>query len=390
VLTRRAFVLGVAAPTLVALSGARAPARAPRRPSDIQFDVEFAPARTIDGVVVRFPPVYTSFVTVRLRRRPTRADRERFGHALAHAERRAMVMVGYGLPYFRDLDELPRLRSDRRRSVLEEAVPGPTDPPDVVMEDNDMVLVVRADALVRVEAAVRRLVLPGLMRVTSRRLMFVAPGLPRRVADAHSLPYAASIDPRSPLWMGFADQQVGASGPPPIVTFAGNASARETTARHGDPFDNGSILHLSHLVEDLAAFYAEPPAERVQLMFRSNPAPAPRVYLENAFRDAGDAERAVAETGRVGHVAAVQRTSRAADGTPLHIRLDGPGFDALDVAEPAPKLHFAMLVPSSDRFARLRQRQGELKVERNGIERFIRATRRQNFVIPPRRRRVFP
>src|SRR5262249_25537297 len=158
----------------------------------------------------------------------------------------------------------------------------------------------------------------------------------------------------------------------------GSPSARETTARRGDPYDNGSILHLSHLVEDLEAFYAEPASERVQLMFRSNPAPASRVYLENAFRDAGDAERAVAATGRVGHGAAVKRPARAADGTPLHIRLDGPGFDALDVDAPSPKLHFAMLVPSSDRFARLRQRQGELKVERNGIERFIRATRRQN------------
>src|SRR6201999_3387950 len=126
---------------------------------------------------------------------------------------------------------------------------------------------------------------PGLMRVTSQRLMFQQPGLPRKLADAHRLPYAASIDPRSPMWMGFADQQVGASADPAVVTFAGGA----TTARHGDYFDNGSILHLSHLIEDLGAFYALPFEDRVQQVFRSNPPPAGQVYIENTFRDPDDA-----------------------------------------------------------------------------------------------------
>jgi hypothetical protein len=94
VLNRRAFMLGVAAPTLAALTGAtRPPARtATRRVTlpDIQCDVGdfIGPASTIDGVVVRFPPVYTSFVTVALTRRPTARDRERFGAALVALERR--------------------------------------------------------------------------------------------------------------------------------------------------------------------------------------------------------------------------------------------------------------------------------------------------------------
>ncbi|MDA0162262.1 hypothetical protein OM076_18460 [Solirubrobacter ginsenosidimutans] len=401
----------MAAPTLAALTGAaRPPARvAERRRAlpDIQFDVGdfIGPAATVDGVVVRFPPVYSSFVTVALTRRPTARDRERFAAALAGLERRfpfaprgVLTLIGYGRPYFDRLpnalvrSSVPRLRGDGARSAFEEAIPGPTDPGDVTIERNDMVLVLRSDSEAQLAAAQRALVLPGLMRVTSRRLQFVQPGLPRKVADAHGLPFAGAIDPRSPLWMGFADQQVGGSGPPAIVTFAGNASARETTARRGDYFDHGSVLHLSHLIEDLERFYAQPPAERVAAVFRSNPAPAPRVYVENTFTDAGDAEREVAASGRVGHLAAVQRTSRAGDGTPLHIRLDGAGFDALDVVDgvPRPKLHFAMLVPSADRFARLRRRQGELPVERNGIEPFVRATRRQNFLVPPRRHRVFP
>ena len=154
------------------------------------------------------------------------------------------------------------------------------------------------------------------------------------------------------------------------------------------------MLHLSHLVEDLAAWYARPLADRAQSMFRSNPPPAGTVYIENAFRDSDDARAGYAATGRLGHLAAVQRASRAPDGTPLHIRLDGPGFDALDVSAPAPKLHFAILVPSAERFARMRRLQAaqDLGVprDRNGIEGFIRATRRQNFLIPPRRLRAFP
>lgn len=410
--SRRAFLLGVGASTLTALAGTprlTARAEAARSPSDLQFDVgEFiAPARTVDGVVMRFPPVYTSFVTVRLTRPPRREDQERLQRAFARVERTypfsprgVLPMVGYGLPYFDRLPDvlvrrqLPRLRSARERFALEEAVAGPTDPESVRIERSDLVFVLRSDSADQLAAVQRMLVIPGLMRVTSRRLQFVQPGLPRVLAVEHGFPWAEAIDPRSPLWMGFADQHVGGTGPPRIVTFAGNASARETTARRGDYFDNGSVLHLSHLIEDLDAFYAQPFSERVQDMFRPNPPPArePRVYLENTFHDPRNAEHAVAETGRVGHLQAVQRTSRAADGTPLHIRIDGPGLDALDVPDGSvqPKLHFAMLVPSAERFARMRRRQGELKVERNGIERFVRATRRQNFLVPPRRHRAFP
>ena len=33
----------------------------------------------------------------------------------------------------------------------------------------------------------------------------------------------------------------------------------------------------------------------------------------------------------------LQRSSRAADGTPLHIRMDGPGFDTMDVPANIPR-----------------------------------------------------
>jgi hypothetical protein len=320
---------------------------------------------------------------------------------------------------------IPRLLSEPARMALEEAVPGPTDVsrsnPGVAkrrfhvpvrIESNDLLLILRSDSTKTLDAVVRSLTLAeglrGLLRVTSRRLMFQQVGLPRKVAERERLAFADAIDPRSPMWMGFADQQVTGSGPAAAVTFAGSPSARSTTARRGDYFDNGAIVHLSHLIEDLEQFYAEPYDERVQCMFRPNPPPARGdgdgragpVFLENAFRDGDDARAGAAAAGRIGHLAALQRCSRARDSTPLHIRADGAGFDALDVpsASRQPKLHFAMFVPTAQRFADMRRAQASLDLaarygvdeRRNGIERFVTATRRQNFLVPPRRHRAFP
>ena len=262
--------------------------------------------------------------------------------------------------------------------------------------------------------------LRGLMQVSSHRLMFTQPGLPRRLADAANLAYAGSINPTSPMWMGFADQQVSGSGPPQITTFAGNSSSRLTTANAGDYFDNGAVVHLSHVIEDLSQFYAdpdEPYTERVQYMFRSNPIPSVGAtdqytdgggpsYFENTFQGAADAARDAAAINtyqgehRIGHLAALQRSSRASDGTPMHIRADGPGFDPLDVPDgtPQPKLQFCVFVPTAEFFTTMRRNQASLDLVKqynvdpddNGLERFITATRRQNFLVPPRRHRAFP
>jgi len=84
----------------------------------------------------------------------------------------------------------------------------------------------------------------------------------------------------------------------------------------------------------------------------------------------------------------------------MHVRMDGPGFDDLDVPDGSkqPKLEFTAFVPSADFFATMRRNQASLDLQKkfgvdpsdNGLERFITATRRQNFLIPPRRHRAFP
>ena len=111
----------------------------------------------------------------------------------------------------------------------------------------------------------------------------------------------------------------------------------------------------------------------------------------------------------MGHLPALQQSSRAADGTPIHIRMDGPGFSSGDVPNGTaqPKLQFTIFVPTADFFRTMRSNQaalnfqtfqqgfggsatGTVAAEDNGLERFITATRRQNFLCPPRRHRAFP
>jgi hypothetical protein len=97
---------------------------------------------------------------------------------------------------------------------------------------------------------------------------------------------------------------------------------------------------------------------------------------------------------------ALQRSSRASDNPPMHIRMDGPGYDTMDVPfnTHEPKLQFTMFVPTADFFATLRINQASLDLvtkynvsaNNNGLERFLTTTRRQNFLVPPRAHRVFP
>ncbi len=465
---------------------------------DIQFDIGnyIAPIQTINGLQFHFGPIFTLFVTARLTRTPTKQDQQTLADALSTIEDNytfspsgVFLYTAYGLPYFRRLpgsvveSNMPRLLADRNRFVLEEAVPSVTDVSHqnpkitketfrvpVVIESNDMLFSLRSDNLVNLYEALAWFQgsgvinssfgaspdFDGLFTFTSSRLMFVQPGLPRQLANLASLPYANKINPTSPMWMGFADQHVNAAGPAPIVTFAGNSTARLSTAKAGDYFDNGSIQHLSHVIEDLAQFYnvrgddPETFSERVQYMFSSRNVDGDHALLypqnvHDAFTNGGgqNATEGTAQQQqsaylpnvyfgadasltnydvdsfnqgikklRVGHEAALQRSSRAADGTPLHIRMDGPGFDALDVPDGSnqPKLQFSGFFPSAEFFRVMRNNAASLDLvntplgnptsvpegvlpsdpDDDGLERHITTTRRQNFLVPPRRHRVFP
>ncbi|HEX3589760.1 MAG TPA: hypothetical protein VHV74_09005 [Pseudonocardiaceae bacterium] len=416
--------------------------------------------------------MHSAFLTAQLLRRPVPADQAELNRALAALETvypwgasGLVTFISYGIPYFNRLNQVvvganvPRLLSNRTRSVLQEAVASPTDVVagngisklrfnvPVKIEKNDMVFTLRSDNATFLQDAVNFLggsnslrgvpvrspAFGSLLRFTSSRAMFVQQGLPRSVATQNSLPFANFIQPDSPMWMGFLDQQTNAAGPAAICTFAGNASSRLTTATSGQYFDNGSIQHLSHNIIDMLQWFdmdtaTSPPdddgvfTERVQYMYHApeiNPGNAdqftngggpsilpnenrgPNYAAQTAQGIGTDVDPATGQTEhRVGHLSTLQRSSRAADGTPIHIRMDGPGFDNLDVPDGSkqPKLQFTIFVPTSDFFQTMRSNQASLDLTRkfgvpdadNGLERFITATRRQNYLIPPRRHRAFP
>ncbi|HLG60720.1 MAG TPA: hypothetical protein VKY19_02230 [Ktedonosporobacter sp.] len=493
-------ISGAAATTLASIDALvwapeRAALAAPAvAPSDIQFDIGnfIAPAQTINGIQFRFGPVYTLFLTARLNFTPDRNDQADMANALNTIEQvfpwspsGVFTFVAYGLPYFRRIPSslvnsaMPRLLSDNTRFALEEAVPAPTDVTptngivkatfnvNVLIESNDILFTIRSDSLNNAQNVANWLqgsnnlggffvsspnfAFNGLVTFTTIRTMFAQMGLPRQIANQNNLPYAGEINPQSPMWMGFADQQVSGSGPAAITTFAGNASAKFTNKVAGNYFDNGSMQHLSHVIQDLAQFYnkdpnkfagAEPYTERVQYMFRTDPIPSlgntdqftdgggqgflvndASIFLKYQAQGTTEAAQTAASPNvvndpqpdgsgripRMGHLAALQQLSRASDGTPLHIRNDGPGFSAGDVPNGTaqPKLQFTVFMPTADLFNRMRAATAALQFQKfetgkggsttgtvdaddNGLERFLTATRRQNFLIPPRRNRAFP
>jgi hypothetical protein len=444
---------------------------------DVQFDLTgfVPPARTIDGQLVSLPPVHTTFLTGRLDFIPTNGDQARLEGALRIIEDAypfspsgVFVHVAYSDNYFNRLPNfvvaaaMPKTLAfnglPSGQPALKRAVVGPTDVaagnrtlelrrPEfnvpVRLENNDVLFTVRSDNASIVADVVNWLSgsdrLKGQfvsspkfianLNFTSSRAMFVQIGLPRKVADSRSLSFRTFVNPNSPMWMGFADQQVNASAPAQDVTFVGGHGIKLTDSRAGEYFDNGSIQHLSHVLLDLQQFYVdgrdpdenvdhrEPFSERLQYMFESpeqvredadpfTDGGGPRnlstrgAFLPNTFRGAGYARQSAQQFGRMGHLSQLHRSGRTSDGRPIHLRIDGPGFDAMDTTtgRNTPKLQFSGFFPTSDFFAQLRRSQASvdlldefaLEEEDHGLERFITATRRQNYLIPPRRHRAFP
>ncbi len=471
---------------------------------NIQFDIGnfLGPVVTYNQVPIQFGPVYTVFLPARLNRTPSKSDQTVLAGALNAIESHyaftpsgIFTFIAYGLPYFRRLpggltggvvnSNMPRLLLDNSRYALEEAVPSPTDVSPVnpsirkatfnipvVIESNDVLFTFRSDNLNNITNVISWLqgsnslnnstvtspAFNGLFTYGLMRTEFVQMSLPHFVAQNNRLPYTLRINPDSPMWMGFTDQQVAGSGPPSIVTFEGNSSAHFTNATSSSYFANGSMQHFSHVIEDLAQFYGdtEPYTERVQYMFRSDPIPNlgngdqfsngggvahlqndASVFLHYKAMGVTEASQTGLDLGpfgddrnsvndpqpatspdptdvgkrrpRMGHLSALQQNSRANDGTPIHIRNDGPGFDNMDVPDGSnqPKLQFTVFVPSSEFFRVMRVSTAALNFQApedangnptglgvhsddNGLERFLTATRRQNFLIPPRVHRAFP
>jgi hypothetical protein len=378
------------------------------------------------------------------------------------------VTVAWGLPYFQTY--LPVLKQknsyfpahtaypnylpvDNRASATAgqtvrgviDAVQFPSDSPptgfpgapQVRLEGNQVVVLLRSDSLANVTAGANAIFGTGsgqagsLFTVTSIRKGFVGGGfgggqsLPKQMALSAGIPGAASIPDNAELFMGFASTQADSIG-------QGVISNLETIPGLTDQWPNGyfrhgTTMHLSHLYLDLAGWYALKDSRRVQQAFDTTlnvPTPT-QVVPEGPAQTKTQAQVAsdLQSAGAVGHSESLQPATRLASaltdnygnshvaGTSIPERsdfdsLDNPFFYTADPAgdgyssTPAASLHFVVFTPTSDAFHRARKAMdGRYPNGANlslnprtqaGFNQFLHTTHRQNFLVPPRAHRSFP
>jgi hypothetical protein len=386
------------------------------------------------GVPVVVPPIWNLVITATLRHAPTARDQRRLEGALHDVEAAypyspagVFALVAYGLPYFQSYirpdvfaANLPHMNDGDAAPVLIDALRFPSDPPATLLEENDLVFHLRSDALDQLHDVQRALFarsgtlagqpapnadLTALVAVTSVRTGFVGVGLPRRMAEQAQLPFAAKVPDTAPLFMGFASTQRDGQGKEPIIRFDGQRDPITPGANAILPtpyFAGGTSLHLSHLLEDLDGWYALSYDERVKRMFNYAAATTPgRVTLNTLWINPNTTEADAALAQVIGHNEAVQQGSRTDTGQARVLRVDFNTLDALDNGfsdGPVPGVHFLAFTPGSPVFHQSRQgmdavpiaQQYNIASKANGINGFIHATRRQNFLVPPRAHRAFP
>lgn len=396
--------------------------------ADYGVRVQPDPQSAVDVII---PPVWNVVVTAQLTRAPRRKEQQRLEAALRAVESAypyspagVFALVAYGLPYFRSYVPSPLFDAhlphmlDTGAPVLLDAIRFDGDPSTILLETNDVVFHLRSDTLDNLRDVQHALFsrsgalagqpapaadLSDLFHVTSVRTGFIGRGLPKQMAEQAHLAVAAHIPSEAPLFMGFTSTQRLGQAREEAVAFDQPPDPLEfqplTTARPGDYFAGATTLHISHLLEDLDAWYALPYEQRSARMFHLNvTAPVGRVTVQTLWLNPNTAPLDAQQQHIVGHNEAVQRSSRTPEGQALQLRVDFNTMDPLDSSVPHPGVHFLAFTPGSQVFHRSRRAmdatdltgQYALPATSNGINGFIRATRRQNFLVPPRCHRAFP
>jgi hypothetical protein len=401
-----------------------------------------------NGIDVVVPPLHHQVVTARVnldeRKPDLRAAQAELDYALSRLEQQFAptpaglgITLAWGLPYFRRYVPGPaatHLPHDRRadRPALLEAIRFPSDPDETILEQNDVAVLLRSDALDNLKEAHRVLFEElDLLVPTSIRQGFAGGGfeggqsLPKRMALAANVPGADLIPDTSELFLGFTSTQAKGLGPGKIANLEtlGYADLRDSGY-----FRHGTHMHLSHIDEDLEAWYLNFDfRERVDTAFRPNLKVAAGTQTVDQGPHDVESERGVVRdfhrTGRIGHSAAIQSTSRLVravrgpdgtvyePGTAIPQRAD---FNTLDnpfawsatpqrdrMGEgPSAGVHFVVFNPTSDDFHRNRLAMdghlpgGKLpflpRARGQGFNSVLRTTHRQNLLVPPRRHRAFP
>ena len=409
-----------------------------------------------NGVEVLVPPLHHQVVTATLRVEETpaalREAREELENALARLDGRFAptpaglgVTLAWGASYFEryvPAQAERHLPLDRRATatrgepvrVLEDAIRFPSDPDGTLLEANDVAVVLRSDSLEHIAEGATALFdeLDTMLRITSIRKGFVGggleggPGLPKQMALAARIPGADLIPDGAQLFLGFTSTQKAGLGPSKIANLETLGYADLGPRGY---FVHGTHLHLSHLFEDLAAWYQIFDfQERVDTTFR----PGLEVPRETQTVAQGVSEaqtekqvrRDFARHRRIGHAGSVQPASRLdrdvvgpdgtryPKGTAVPQRadfntLDNPFFWSAEptrdafVDVPAAGLHFLIFNPTSDDFRRTRLAMDGVLPGGSGLgfetgslgpgfNSILVTTHRQNFLVPPRAHRSFP
>ncbi|MCW2966050.1 MAG: hypothetical protein JWO17_3302 [Actinomycetia bacterium] len=397
----------------------------------------------LEGVEVLVPPLHHEILTARVTagRGDLRTAQSELEHLLAQLDADYApspaglgVTVAWGLPYFRRLtpDALQRhLPHDRRaeKPVVFDAERFQSDPFDTRLESNDVAILLRSDTRANIDDATKRIQASKLFELTSIRRGFAGGGfeggqsLPKKLAVAAQIPGADLIPDTSELFLGFTSTQRAGMGPGTIANFE---TLGYVDFRGSDYFRQGTHMHLSHIHEDVEAWYLNFDFdERVATAFKpglqvKQNAQTVRQGPKDVSTEA-DVHRDFKRSGQMGHSAAIQTTSRldrdvvAHDGTvfpkgtAIPVRAD---FNTLDNpfawsekpdeigVLPAAGVHFVVFNPTGDDFRRNRramdgQLEGKaIKLEARsrpqGFNEVLSTTHRQNFIVPPRRHRSFP
>ena len=410
---------------------------------------------THEGVEVIEPPLHHQVVTARLvvdeRRGQLREAQRTLEAALGAIERRyepnpagLAVTVAWGLPYFRQvvpgpadrhlpIDRRASTSADRPVSVVLDAIRFPSDPETTILEDNEVAFLLRSDEREHVADAAASLFADtdGLFELTSIRKGFQGggfaggAGLPKAMAAAAGIQGADLIPEGAQLFLGFTSTQKATQGQSRISSFEtlGLVDVREGY------FRGGTHMHLSHLFENVEAWYLDFDfRDRVDTTFR--PGFQAREGAQTVKQDAEDAasdedlkgdfrqHRAIGHSGSIQPTSRLQMDIRGADGDlyrkgsaiPLRAdfnTLDNPFFWTADPdrdrhsEQPEAGLHFISFNPSSDDFRRNRLAMDgvlpdgtrlplQASSRAQGLNSVLRTTHRQNFVVPPRSHRSFP
>jgi hypothetical protein len=463
-LTRRQVIAGTAAAALAGGgmyelvdrltggSGRPAAATAARREQHLLDGLRIVRSNDVEVIV---PPLHMQVVTLELTAGESRAElRDAQGaleDAIAAVERRYAptpagvgITLAWGLPYFsRVVPELAatHLPVDHRASkaassdvrALIDAVRFPSDPDETLLEANDAALLLRSDSLDRIAEVSRALVTDlDLWRPTSIRRGFAGGGfdgataLPRQMAMAAGVPGAQLIPEQAELFLGFTSTQKAGLGPGRIANLE---TLGYSDGGPGGYFRGGTTMHLSHILEDLEAWYLGLDFDqRVATLFRPDQKTPPGTLT---VRQGPEDVATIAENRHdyerfrgIGHSAAIQTASRLSEdvrgtdgtryraGTAVPQRadantLDNPFFwsarpDVDRMASGAAAgVHFVVFHPTSDDFARTRKAMDgvftdgtrvplEPRDPGQGINSVLTTTHRQNFLVPPRPHRALP